>query len=91
LAARIAALWRRVLRDQRNYGKDPNIYIDTDRFTFYLRFFPGEQITAHMQAWGPHVLRLLEIDGALGAYADGTISEQKLAQTVAKAERKLGI
>ena len=91
LAARIAARWRRVLRDERNYGKDRDIYIDTDRFCFYFRFFPAEQITAHMQAWGPHVWQLLEIDGALGAYADGSITEQKLAQAVANAERKLGI
>jgi hypothetical protein len=91
LAARIATLWRRVLRDQQNYGKDPNIYIDTDRFCFYLRFTPGEQITAHMQAWGPHVWQLLKVDGALAAYAEGIIGERELSQEVATAERKLGI
>ena len=91
LATRIAAAWRRVLSDQRNYGKDPNVYIDTDWMIFYLRFLPNEKITAHMHAWGPHVWQLGEILGALSAYADGSITEQEVAQIVARAERKLGI
>jgi hypothetical protein len=91
LAARIAALWRRVLRDERNYGKDSNFYIDTSHFTFYLAFAPGEKITAWIEGWGPHVEQLLRVEEALAVYADGTTTEQKLAAAVAKAERKLGI
>jgi hypothetical protein len=91
LAARIAALWRRVLFAPRNYGKAPHMYLDTDKFTFHLAFFLGEQITARMQSYGPQVEQLIDVDDALGVYADGTITEQKLAEAVAKAERKLGI
>src|SRR3954451_12042176 len=40
LAARIAALYRRVLTDRRNYSKDPNVYLDTTQTTFYLAFAP---------------------------------------------------
>lgn len=91
VAGRIAALWRRVLTDPRNYGKDPALYLDTDQFVFHLALLPNEHLTARMTSWGPQVKQLLDVMDALTVYADGTISESKLAQAVAKAERKLGI
>jgi len=93
VAGRIAVLWRRVLTNPRNYGKDPdfNFYLDTDQFVFHLSFLPHEHLTARMTSWGPHVQQLLAVIDALTVYADGTISESKLVQTIAKAERKLGI
>ena len=91
VAGRIAALWRRVLSDPRNYGKDPAIYLDTDQFMFYLAFLPTERLAARMTSWGPKVEQLTDVIDALVLYADGTISESKLVQAVAKAERKLGI
>ncbi len=91
VADRIAALWRRVLRDPRNYGKDPAIYLDTDEFIFYLAFLPTERFAARMTSWGPKVEQLTDVIDALVVYADGTISEAKLVQAIAKAERKLGI
>ncbi|MFN2476960.1 MAG: hypothetical protein ABR526_11560 [Chthoniobacterales bacterium] len=91
VARRIAALWRRVLNDPRNYGKDPAIYLDTDEFIFHLAFLPNEQLTARMTSWGPKTKQLLDVMDALTAYADGTISDTKLTQAVAKAERTIGI
>jgi hypothetical protein len=58
IATRIATLWRRVLGDPRNYGKDPGIYLDTDQFTFHLSFLPSESITANMTGWGARTEQL---------------------------------
>jgi hypothetical protein len=91
LATRIAALVRRVLCDERNYGKDPHLYIDSDNFTWYLRFLPHERITARGTSRGGQVRPLTDVIDALGLYADGTITQQKLSRAVAKAERNLGI
>src|SRR6476469_4832031 len=33
LAARVAALWRRVLTNRRNYAKETRIFLDSDHFT----------------------------------------------------------
>ena len=52
LAARIAALWRRVLKDSRNYGTDTAMYLDTDQFTYYLSFMPRERLTAYTTPLG---------------------------------------
>jgi hypothetical protein len=91
IAVRVMALWRRVLTDQRNYGKDPAIHLDTDQFSFYLAFAPGEKLTARMTGWGSKVEQLLDVADALVVYADGTITDRKLLKVVAKAEKKLGI
>ena len=91
LAVRIAALYRRVLTDRRNYSTDPNIYLDTTQTTFYLAFAPGETITAHMSGWGPRTEHLLWLDEALMDYAAGKKSEAALAGEVAKREKQLRI
>ena len=90
LAARIAALWRRVLKDSRNYGKDTAMYLDTDQFTYHLSFLPRERLTAYMTGWGQRTEQLINVAGALADYANGT-REKQLVQAVQKAERKLGI
>jgi hypothetical protein len=90
LSARIAALWRRVLADPRNYGKDKAIYLDTDQFTYHVSFLPRERLTAYAVGWGPRSEQLIEVSGALAAQAQGA-PERDLAKAVAKAERKLGI
>ena len=90
LASRIALLWRRVLADPRNYGKDDSGYVDTVQFRYYLAFLPRERLNAHMVAWGPRTVRLVEVGSALASYARGA-SEPELVRAVAKAERKLGI
>ena len=91
LALRIAALWRRVLTDRRNYGKDESVYVDTVQFRYYLGFAPHERLNAHMVAWGPHTERLVETGSALASYASGAFSERELVKAVTQAERKLGI
>ena len=90
LSARIAALWRRVLSDPRNYGEDPAMYLDTDQFRFYLAFLPRERMAAYMTAWGPHTWQLIGLANALASHANGA-PERDLLKAVAKAERKLGI
>jgi hypothetical protein len=90
LAARIAALWRRVLKDSRNYGKDTAMYLDTDQFTYHLSFLPRERLTAYMTGWGQRTEQLINVAGALADYANGA-SEKQLVQAVQKAERNLGI
>jgi len=90
LAARIAALWRRVLKDSRNYGKDTAMYLDTDQFTYHLSFLPRERLTAYMTGWGQRTEQLINVAGALADYANGA-REKQLVQAVQKAERKLGI
>ena len=90
LAARIAAIWRRVLADSRNYGKDNSIFLDTNQFTYHVSFLPGERLTAHVTGWGPRSEQLIYVGGALASYANGG-SERDLLKDVAKAEKKLGI
>jgi len=90
VAARIAALWRRVLADQRNYGKDPNLYLDTDQLSFYLSFQPTERLTAHTVGLGPKLTHLWHVSALLANYAEG-MSERELIKEVAKRERTLGI
>ena len=90
LAARIAALWRRVLKDSRNYGTDTAMYLDTDQFTYYLSFMPRERLTANTTGWGPKTEQLNNVAFALANHAEGA-PEGDLARAVTKAERKLGI
>ena len=90
LAARVAAVWRRVLADSRNYGKDPSLYLDTDQFSFYLAFAPRERVAAYITGWGPHTLQLIHVAAAVASHANGAPAGY-LAKELAKAERKLGI
>ncbi|HZR05139.1 MAG TPA: hypothetical protein VFA61_04860 [Candidatus Udaeobacter sp.] len=90
VSARIAALWRRVLQDSCNYGKDPAMYLDTDQFTYYLSFIPRERLTAHTTGWGPKTEQLNDVAFALANHAEGA-PEGELVKAVEKAERKLGI
>jgi hypothetical protein len=91
VASRVAAIWRHVLTDPRNYGRDPNTYVDTSVFSFYLAFGPGEHITANIEGWGPKTEQIVVVNNALGDYAFGKMSEEKLLSILAKAENKLGI
>jgi len=90
LAARIAALWRRVLKDSRNYGTDTAMYLDTDQFTYYLSFMPRERLTAYTTGWGPKTEQLNNVAFALANHGEGA-PEGELVQAVTKAEWKLGI
>jgi hypothetical protein len=90
LSTRVATLWRRVLTDAHNYGKDPSGYLDTDQFFFYLSFLPHERVSAYMTAWGPHTWQLIGVAAALSSYSAGA-PERELAKAVSEAERKLGI
>ena len=89
-SARIAALWRRVLADPRNYGKDPGTYLDTDQFTYYVSFLPHVRLTAYVVGWGPHTEQLINVASGVASYANGA-PEPELIKAVKKAERKLGI
>jgi hypothetical protein len=91
LAARIALLWRYVLADSRNYGKDPSMYLDTDHLSFYLAYAPREHIIAHTVGWGPKVKELLLVTDALTSYVMHKSDLSKLDHAVAKAQRKFGI
>jgi len=90
LAARIAALWRRVLTDPRNYWKDPALYMDTNQFTYHVSFLPHERLTAYVDGWGPHSEQLIWVGRAMANHAKGA-PEKDLIKAVKKAEAKLGI
>lgn len=90
-ATRVAALWRRVLTDPRNYRHDPAIHMHSDTFTYYLAFAPGERVTAWVPGWGPKTEQLIDVAYAVAAYAEGIHTERKLIEAISEAERKLGI
>ena len=92
-AARVAALWRRVLANPRNYRGDGArfIHLHSTVFTYYLSFAPGERITAWMPGWRRQTLELIDVAQALSAYAEGLYTEGDLIMAIAKAERKIGI
>jgi hypothetical protein len=90
IAARVAALWRRVLAEPRNYGEDPGIYVDTDQFAFLLSFLPHEHVTAYTVGGGPKVEQVWRVSAALASYAEG-MSERDLIREITKCERKLGV
>jgi hypothetical protein len=90
LSVRIAALWRRMLTDPRNYGEEKRIYTDADVFAFDLRFARRERLIAHTSAWGPRTEQLVLITRALARYAKGA-PESELTKAVSTAERKFGI
>jgi hypothetical protein len=90
LSARIAALWRRVLADPRNYWKDPALYMDTNQFTYHLSFLPNEHLTAYVDGWGPRSEELIWVGRAIANHANGA-PEKDLVKAVKKAETKLGI
>jgi hypothetical protein len=90
LSARIAALWRRVLADRRNYEEETKIYVDTDVFTFDLMFASRERFTAHTTGWGPRTEQLIIVARTLASYAKGA-PESELVKAVSRAERKAGI
>ena len=89
LAARIAALWRRVLTDPRNYWKDPALYMDTNQFTYHVSFLQYERLTAYVDGWGPHSEELIWVSRAIANHAKGA-PEKDLEKAVQKAEAKLG-
>jgi len=91
VAIRIAAIYRRVLTDRRNYSTDPNLYVDTSQTTFYLAFARDESLTANMAGWGPHTEHILWLNEALMDYARGEKSDAELTAEVTKRESKLGI
>jgi hypothetical protein len=91
VATRIASLWRHVLANPRNYGKDPNMYLDTDHLSFYLAYTPGEHIVAHTVGWGPKIEQLLLVTDAMASYALGKTQLPQLDEVIAKAQRKFGI
>ena len=90
LAARIAAPWRRVLKDSRKYGTDTAMSLDTDQFTYHLSFLPRERLTANTTGWGPKTDQLNNVAFALANHAEGA-PEGELVKAFTKAERKLGI
>jgi hypothetical protein len=89
-AARTAALWRHVLSDPANYGKEPAIHLHSDRYAFYVGFLPRERLAAHTVGGGAKVDQLFELAIALASYAAGD-SERALMQVIRSAERKFGI
>jgi hypothetical protein len=66
------------------------MYLDTDQFTYYLSFMPGERLTANTTGWGPKTEQLNNVAFALANHAEGA-PEAELVKAVTKAERKLGI
>jgi hypothetical protein len=90
LAARIAALWRRVLSNPRNYAEDTGVYLDSSHFSYYLAFLPRERFSAYVTGWGPQSEQLISVAGAIASYVNGG-SEDELIRASKKAERKLGI
>ena len=90
-AARVAALWRRVLTDPGNYRVDSAIYLDSDQFSYHLAFAPRERVSAWTRGPGAKTKQLLKVAYAVSAYAEGLQSEGKLLEVIAKAERKVGI
>jgi len=91
VAARIAAVWRRVLSDKRNYGKDPSIYLDTSTFAFYVSFLHGERLAAHVTGWGRNTKQIILVTEELLTYTTGKSDQPQLLRVLSTAERKVGI
>ncbi len=92
VSVRVAAIFRRVLTDRRNYRRDESS-VDTTLFAYYLAFLPDERLSAyvaHTREFGPQTEQLIAVAGALGQYAGGA-PERELLKAVTEAERKLGI
>jgi hypothetical protein len=92
MSARIAALWRRVLTDPRNYeiADAEAVSVDADQFTYTVNFLPHEHISAYAVGWGPHSEALVWVARAVGNHAKGA-PEKALEKVVKKAEARLGI
>ena len=90
IAARIAALWRHVLTNERNYAVDSGVYLDSSHISYYVGFSPRERLSGYTTGWGPQSKQLINVAGAIVSYANGA-AETELLKAIKRAERKLGI
>ena len=92
-ARRIAAIWRTVLSDRRNYGKDPGLYLDTSHLIFFVEFLPGQHLSANtaLPDRNTNARELWNVTVALLDYADGKTRLGALERAVNKSEKKIGL
>jgi hypothetical protein len=91
IAQRIAAIWRTVLADRRNYGKDPGLYLDTSHLIFFVGFLPGEHLSTNtaLPDRSTNARELWNVTVALLDYADGRLVVAALERAVDKSEKKI--
>jgi len=93
LAERIG-VWRAVLGDRRNYGKDPGIYLDTSQLIFFVGFRRGEHpLTANTKLPDRNAKsrQLWDISIALLDYVEAKSSADALDRIVGKGKKKVGL
>jgi hypothetical protein len=88
-ALRLAALWRHVLADSRNYGKEDLtrvIRLDTSQFIFTV-----DHITANTVAWdrGTKAWELVRVSDDIFDFVDGKDSQGEFNSSIRDAERKI--
>jgi hypothetical protein len=90
-ASRIASLWRFVLADHANYGKDPTVYGDSSTFHFFVGFSGGENLSAYTTYLfdGAKVEELVNASNAIYDYvSQKPESAAKLDRSIRKAEKR---
>jgi hypothetical protein len=93
LAERIAAIWRAVLEDRGNYGKDPGIYLDTSELIFFVGFHGGEHLTAStlLPNTATKSRQLWDISVALLDHVEGKSSVDALERIVRKGAQRVSL
>jgi hypothetical protein len=94
LALRIATLWRRVLADPRNYGKEKGVvYIDSANFIFFVGFDPDQRLTANTEHFdrGTKAWELIQVSDTMYKYILGKVSESALERRIGRAEKKIEV
>ena len=95
IAARLAALWRCLLADRRNYRPPEKgvIFVDSTSFVFYAGGRGGPPLTAntHRLDRGTKTWEVISVGDAIYHYARGDVSEAHLDQRLREAEAKLGL
>jgi hypothetical protein len=105
-ADRVAAIFRKVLSDRRNYQEDRRILTDTSSFTYMVRYLPGEHFVAFTASddHTPSAL-LFDLSARLYLFVRGKVdmpddkwlrmspkdSQLALQQCIREAETKLGV
>ena len=106
LADKIAAIFRNVLSDRRNYRADRRILTDSSSFLFMLRYRPGEYLAANSASDENTKSDILcDVSSSLYVFVRGKIdvtdkkwlrmnpkeSQLALERSIREAEKKLGI
>jgi hypothetical protein len=89
---RVAAVWRNVLADSRNYHNDEAVQVDSSQLYFLLSLRPGEHSAAHATALGPKTEELMHIASDLSAFVYPAKADERMMFTwLDQSEKKMGI